>query len=87
YYKAQDYNITLFDTHALFETLTSAPEEHGFVNASDPCLDINRSSSVDYMYTHALRSECAASGAEKFVFWDVTHPTTATHRYVAEKML
>lgn len=87
YYKAQGYNITLFDTHALFETLTSAPEEHGFVNASDPCLDINRSSSVDYMYTHALRSECAASGAEKFVFWDVTHPTTATHRYVAEKML
>lgn len=87
YYKAQGYNITLFDTHALFETLTSAPEEHGFVNANDPCLDINRSSSVDYMYTHALRSECAASGAEKFVFWDVTHPTTATHRYVAEKML
>lgn len=87
YYKAQGYNITLFDTHALFETLTSAPEEHGFVNANDPCLDINRSSSVDYMYTHALRSECAASGADKFVFWDVTHPTTATHRYVAEKML
>ncbi|MCV5246349.1 SGNH/GDSL hydrolase family protein, partial [Escherichia coli] len=27
YYKAQGYNITLFDTHALFETLTSAPEE------------------------------------------------------------
>ncbi|MDA0420226.1 SGNH/GDSL hydrolase family protein [Vibrio alginolyticus] len=87
YYKAQGYNIALFDTHALFEKLTSAPEEHGFVNASDPCLDINRSSSVDYMYTHSLRSECAASGADKFVFWDVTHPTTATHRYVAEKML
>ncbi|MDF5383116.1 thermolabile hemolysin, partial [Vibrio parahaemolyticus] len=48
---------------------------------------INRSSSVVYMYTHSLRSECAASGADKFVFWDVTHPTTATHRYVAEKML
>ncbi|MFH0289178.1 SGNH/GDSL hydrolase family protein [Vibrio owensii] len=87
YYTAQGYNITLYDTHALFESLTANPEQHGFVNASQACQDINRSSSADYLYHHALRSECASSGSDKFVFWDVTHPTTATHRYVAEKML
>ncbi|KOO15794.1 thermolabile hemolysin [Vibrio xuii] len=87
YYIAQGYTITLYDTHALFEELTSAPQDHGFVNASEACLDINRSSAADYLYNHSLRSECAYEGSEKFVFWDVTHPTTATHRYVAEKML
>lgn len=85
YYTAQGYNVTLYDTHALFESLTANPEQHGFVNASQACQDINRSSSVDYLYHHSLRSECASSGSDKFVFWDVTHPTTATHHYVAEK--
>ncbi|WP_045497773.1 SGNH/GDSL hydrolase family protein [Vibrio hyugaensis] len=87
YYSAQGLNITLHDTHALFEGLTANPEQHGFVNASQACQDINRSSAADYLYKHSLRSECASSGSDKFVFWDVTHPTTATHRYVAEKML
>ncbi|YCO01354.1 SGNH/GDSL hydrolase family protein [Vibrio sp. VNB-15] len=87
YYSAQGLNITLHDTHALFEGLTANPEQHGFINASQACQDINRSSASDYLYKHSLRSECASSGSDKFVFWDVTHPTTATHRYVAEKML
>jgi thermolabile hemolysin len=87
YYSAQGLNITLHDTHALFEGLTANPEQHGFLNASQACQDINRSSAADYLYKHSLRSECASSGSDKFVFWDVTHPTTATHRYVAEKML
>ncbi|PQJ71116.1 thermolabile hemolysin [Vibrio jasicida] len=87
YYSAQGLNITLHDTHALFEGLTANPEQHGFVNASQACQDINRSSAADYLYKHSLRSECASSGSDKFVFWDLTHPTTATHRYVAEKML
>ena len=87
YYSAQGLNITLHDTHALFEGLTANHEQHGFINASQACQDINRSSASDYLYKHSLRSECASSGSDKFVFWDVTHPTTATHRYVAEKML
>lgn len=86
-YTAQGYTITLHDTHALFESLVADPQAHGFVNASEACLDINRSSSVDYLYNHPLRSECAYQGSDKFVFWDVTHPTTATHQYVAQQML
>ncbi|MCW8334751.1 SGNH/GDSL hydrolase family protein [Vibrio paucivorans] len=87
YYIMQGYKITLYDTYTLFESLTSAPQQHGFANASEACLDINRSSAIDYLYRHGLRNECANLGADKFVFWDVTHPTTATHRYVAERML
>lgn len=87
YYTAQGLNITLHDTHALFASLTANPEQHGFSNATEACQDINRSSAADYLYKHSLRSECASVGSDKFVFWDVTHPTTATHRYVAEDML
>lgn len=87
YYSAQGYTITLHDTNALFASLISDPQAHGFSNASEACLDINRSSAVDYLYNHTLRSQCAYEGSDKFVFWDVTHPTTATHKYVAQKML
>ncbi len=87
YYIDKGYKITLYDTFELFEQLTSNPQQHGFVNAKDACLDINRSSAVDYLYSHDLRAECARVGSDKFVFWGVTHPTTAAHKYIAEKIL
>lgn len=82
-----DANVVLFDAHALFENMTETPEAYGFKNASDPCLDINRSSSFDYLISHSLSNECAQHGSDKFVFWGVTHPTTAAHKLIAERML
>ncbi|EMQ2876391.1 SGNH/GDSL hydrolase family protein [Vibrio navarrensis] len=86
-YILQGYNITLYDTYTLFEQLTTNPQQHGFVNASDACLNINRSSAADYLYSHSLTNECAAHSSDKYVFWGVTHPTTAVHKYIADKML
>ncbi len=83
----QGLNVQLFDTYTLFESLTSHPQQHGFENAADACLNINRSSSADYLYSHDLTNDCAYHGSDKYVFWGVTHPTTAAHRYIAEKML
>ncbi|EJU9787383.1 SGNH/GDSL hydrolase family protein [Vibrio vulnificus] len=87
FYIIQGYNITLYDTHGLFEQLTQNPQQHGFVNASDACLNINRASSADYLYSHSLTNDCATHSSDKYVFWGVTHPTTAVHKYIAEKML
>ncbi|MDP4493635.1 SGNH/GDSL hydrolase family protein [Vibrio sp. AH4] len=87
YYQMQGIRIALFDAYALFESMTSDPQYHGFVNASSPCLDIRRSSAADYLLTHSLSAECAAQGSDRFVFWEVTHPTTATHRYIAQLIL
>ncbi|TXY07865.1 SGNH/GDSL hydrolase family protein [Vibrio mimicus] len=87
YYQMQGIRIALFDAHALFDSMTANPEQHGFANASSPCLDIRRSSAADYLYTHSLSAECAAQGSDRFVFWEVTHPTTATHRYIAQHIL
>ncbi|NOH82213.1 SGNH/GDSL hydrolase family protein [Vibrio sp. 03-59-1] len=87
YYILQGYNVTLYDTYTLFEELTGNPTQHGFANASDACLNINRSSSIDYLLSHSLTNDCAANGSDKYVFWGVTHPTTAAHKYIADQML
>ncbi|MBY7899191.1 SGNH/GDSL hydrolase family protein [Vibrio fluvialis] len=87
YFQMQGINISLFDAYTLFDQMIADPAAHGFDNASAPCLDIQRSSAADYLYTHALAAECASSGSDRFVFWDVTHPTTATHRYIADHIL
>jgi thermolabile hemolysin len=86
-YIVQGYAIHLFDTHALFESMVAEPEKHGFTNASEPCLNLTRSSAADYLYRHPITNTCARDGADKFVFWDVTHPTTAIHRYISQKLL
>lgn len=86
-YILQGYAIHLFDTHALFDSMVAEPEKHGFTNASEPCLNLTRSSAADYLYRHPITNTCARDGADKFVFWDVTHPTTATHRYISQTLL
>jgi len=79
--------VEIFDANVLFGQITDNPEKFGFVSASEPCLDINRSSARDYLMSHSLSDACASSGSDKFVFWGVTHPTTAMHKLMAERIL
>ena len=87
HYREKGYNITLFNTYELFERVISTPEPYGFSNSTDSCLKIDSFSLAEYLYWHPLREECAVKGADKFVFWDALHPTTAVHQYVAEEIL
>lgn len=87
YYQSQGKNMVLFDASTLFASITDDPEQHGFRNASDACLDINRSSAADYLRSHSLTNDCATYGSDSYVFWGVTHPTTATHKYIADHIL
>ncbi|PSW61917.1 thermolabile hemolysin [Photobacterium kishitanii] len=87
YYKAKGINITLVDAYKMFENVTSNPQKYGFINAKDACMDINRSSSKDYLISHNLTNDCAQNGSDKYVFWGVTHPTTAMHKYIAQQII
>ena len=87
YYQSIGKNVVLFDASALFASITDNPELHGFRNASDACLDLNRSSAADYLRSHSLTNDCATYGSDSYVFWGVTHPTTATHKYIADHIL
>ncbi|MCM0148114.1 SGNH/GDSL hydrolase family protein [Photobacterium galatheae] len=85
-YQDKGVNVVLFDTYSLFEKITTEPQAYGFANAKDACLDINRNSAADYLYSHSFTAECATHGSDKYVFWGVTHPTTATHQFIANAM-
>ncbi|WP_100753849.1 SGNH/GDSL hydrolase family protein [Vibrio salilacus] len=86
-YTDKGVNVLLFDTYTLFEQITSNPQQHGFENATDACLDINRSSAKDYLLRHNFTNDCAYHGSDKYVFWGVTHPTTAVHKYIADNII
>ena len=87
YYQNMGKNVVLFDANALFASITDNPQKHSFRNASDACLDINRSTAADYLRSHSLTNDCATYGSDNYVFWGVTHPTTATHKYIADHIL
>ncbi|MGF1734478.1 SGNH/GDSL hydrolase family protein [Photobacterium satsumensis] len=87
YYQDTGINIALVDAAQMFNDLTTEPKAHGFENAKDACLNINRSNAMDYLYSHSLTNDCAYHSSDKYVFWGVTHPTTATHKYIADKIL
>ncbi|WDE09143.1 SGNH/GDSL hydrolase family protein [Thalassomonas viridans] len=86
-YQAQGFNFGLYDTSTLFDKVIQAPQNYGLRNATDSCLDINRSSSVDYLLSHALRADCATYGSDTYLFWGVTHPTTKAHSVIAEEVV
>jgi thermolabile hemolysin len=82
--KANGVNVTLYDTHSLLANMTTNPSQYGLSNTTDSCLEINRSSSTDYLHTQVLRNDCAVKGSDTYLFWDVTHPTTKAHKLIAE---
>lgn len=86
-YASQGVNIVLHDTNTLFTNITQTPERYGFRNATDACLDINRSSSKDYLMSHSLTNDCASYGSDSYVFWGVTHPTTKAHEVIANEVV
>lgn len=80
-------NVVLYDAYELFEKVTKKPEEYGLKVVSEPCLDINRNSARDYLLSHSLTRDCDRYGSDKFVFWGVTHPTTAMHELMANELI
>ncbi len=87
YYQNKGINVVLVDANKMFAQITNSPNEFGFENSSDACMNINRSNAMDYLYSHSLTNDCAYHGSDKYVFWGVTHPTTAMHKYIADEIL
>ena len=86
-YQKIGINIVPFDVFTLLEKLIATPKEYGFVNTTDACLNINRSSIFDYFFPHTTTKACQELGSDKFVFWGVTHPSTLAHKYFADDLV
>ncbi len=75
-------NIKLYDTRAKVDEMFINPAAYGKTNTTDSCLDLNQSSTSDYAKSTPVRAIC--TDADAFVFWDLLHPTTHSHRVIAD---
>lgn len=67
--------IREFDVNSLFNHLLATPAEFGLTNVTDRCT------------TAGVIGQAICSQPHRYLFWDGTHPTTATHRAVANTVL
>jgi thermolabile hemolysin len=74
--------IRMFDTNALVSNILNFPSVYGVTNTTQSCLTIDSSSATNYLSSHALRAAC--TNPDTFVFWDTLHPTTRTHKILAD---
>ncbi|MGJ5672198.1 MAG: SGNH/GDSL hydrolase family protein [Nostochopsis sp.] len=74
-----DVNIIGLDVNSLFNRMIAQPQEFGFTNATDSCLGGDLS-----VVSINPRTEPLDCTPDTFVFWDQLHPTTATHKIIAE---
>ncbi|MFY2507231.1 SGNH/GDSL hydrolase family protein [Vibrio pectenicida] len=87
YYVADGVNVTLFATDEVMHDLLENPTKYGFENSRDACLDLKGNSPTGYLFNHKLTKNCMEKGSDKYVFWDITHPTTAVHEFLAKEVL
>jgi phospholipase/lecithinase/hemolysin len=74
-------NLELLDSYSLVDSLVSNSGAFGFTDVVDPCV----TGAVNYVGGTA----CAATTANqnKYLFWDLLHPTTAGHEIIGNVAL
>lgn len=75
-------NLRLFDSYAMFNDLLTNPGKYAVDNTVDSCLNINADSSLNYTLAQSPRPAC--TNPDRYVFWDTLHPTTHTHKLLAQ---
>ncbi len=70
-------NIIPFDTYDLITKVVANPQDFGFDNATSPCYE----GFVD------LWPGGICADPDSHVFWDIEHPTSAFHGFLADRML
>ncbi|MDP5009367.1 MAG: SGNH/GDSL hydrolase family protein [Glaciimonas sp.] len=77
-------DLNIFDANALFADLMSNPAKYQVSNTTDSCLNINSAASTNYLYKQTPRTIC--NNPDAFVFWDSLHPTSHTHKLLANSV-
>jgi phospholipase/lecithinase/hemolysin len=76
-----DLNVHTFDTFAFVRELASAPQDFGFTNVSDPCLQ-----GLFVAPSPGAPPPSVCDNPDEYVFWDIIHPTARTHAILAAEM-
>lgn len=70
--------IVQFDTPKAFAKITANPSAFGFDNVTESCV-----ANIDPFDFFA--GKCNPTNWDRWMFWDGVHPTTATHRLLAQE--
>jgi phospholipase/lecithinase/hemolysin len=76
---SDEVNLIRPDFFGLLETITASPSNFGLTNVTDACLPVNALS--------VPADAVACSDPDRFLFWDLQHPTTVTHSLFANVAL
>lgn len=76
--------IQLVDIDLKFDALLANPNAFGFTEVRTSCLDITSRLPTVYATDAPRRPECDPN---RYAFWDLMHPTTATHALIADWVL
>lgn len=74
--------VNIFDLATLFTDMLDNPARYQVSETKMACLDIHAPSSLNYINAMPVSVHC--TNADTYVFWDLLHPTTNTHRLLAE---
>ncbi|MFN6482213.1 MULTISPECIES: SGNH/GDSL hydrolase family protein [unclassified Nostoc] len=73
-----DINIISLDVDSLYNRMIATPAEFGFTNVTDSCIgDLS-------VVPINISKQPVACTPDEFLFWDQVHPTTTTHKLIAE---
>jgi len=65
--------VSLFDVAGLFNSAKANPQQFGFTNTTDACLE----------FGPGLSSPTICNDPENYLYWDFVHPTTKTNEIIA----
>jgi phospholipase/lecithinase/hemolysin len=74
-------NLEVLDTYSLLDLIVANPSSYGFTDVVDPCV----TGAINYVGGTACAATLAAQN--KYLFWDLIHPTTAGHQIVGNAAL
>ena len=77
--------IHMFDTYGMVGDLFNFPSKYGITNVTDSCLNINTDSTTNYLSSQTPRTGC--TNPDTYIFWDTLHPTTRTHKILADNVV
>lgn len=79
---ADKVNIHLFDAYTLVTDFMDNPKEYRITNVDYPCLRLKEDEAYNYSMQQYPTIGCrvARNRADSYLFWDLLHPTTHTHK-------
>ena len=84
-------NIQVFDAYTLLNGVLDNPASYGFTNTTDSCLAVTEETVFTYAKSGEPRNICkdgnGNSLVNSFVYFDLMHPTTRTHKVLADKLV